>query len=268
MSTSPDAAQPPRKPKGRSPGFPAVDLQTAIGRARQLYEVDRQHLVPVETIAQHWGYKSLNGPASLTLAALKKFGLISDEGVGAARRARVTDLAVNIIGNPVEPERQAATRAAALNPAIHREMWDKYGATLPSDANLEWELTRERGFTQGGAREFIKNFRATVAFAQLADGGTVAAQTPEVSEVQQDDDDATGGDRYMPPPGRRSVQRVRRMSEPAGAVYTIPLPGRAPVIVEGEFPVTEQQWAQFMAVLNAMKPGLVSEDQPDDAFGE
>lgn len=55
------------------------------------------------------------------------------------------------------------------------------------------------------------------------------------------------------------------MSENA-ASYTIPLMGGAAVVVEGEFPISEQEWAQFLAVLNAMKPGLVGE-RPGETTG-
>lgn len=34
------------------------------------------------------------------------------------------------------------------------------------------------------------------------------------------------------------------------------------IAVEGTFPITERDWNQFLAVLNAMKPGLV-EDEPE-----
>ncbi len=37
----------------------------------------------------------------------------------------------------------------------------------------------------------------------------------------------------------------------------VPLLGSPPVIVEGKFPVSEAEWTYLMAVLSAMKPGLV-----------
>ena len=51
----------------------------------------------------------------------------------------------------------------------------------------------------------------------------------------------------------------------SGNVLTIPVPiiGGKPVTVEGEFPISEAAWTQFMAVLNAMKPGLVRDSEPD-----
>jgi hypothetical protein len=35
-------------------------------------------------------------------------------------------------------------------------------------------------------------------------------------------------------------------------------------MVEGNFPITERDWNQLIAVLNAMKPGLVAA-APDDS---
>ena len=248
----------PKRPKGRSPSYPAVDLETAIHRARQLYEKERQHPAPVATVAGHWGYKSLNGPAALTLAALKKFGLVEDEGSGDARRARVSDLAVGILAHPDDAQRRAAIQDAALRPPIHREMWEKYGDSLPSDAALRWELTRDRGFTETGASEFIPEYQSTVAFAQL--GGRVSLST-QASDRGSDDD---GYERHPEVELVGRSPRQRRMTSEVARSFPIPLPGGATVVVEGEFPITEQDWALFMAVLNAMKPGLVAAKPQSD----
>jgi len=254
-----------RRPKGRSPSYPAINLESAIQRAQALYTKERQHSTPVATIVKHWGYKSSSGPASLTLAALKKFGLVEDEGVGAARRAKVSDLAVNIIANPDSSARLAAIQEAALRPPIHHELWERYGSAPPSDDKLRWELTRERGFTGTGANEFIPEYRATIGFAQLA-GGAVAPQASATHVVAEDKADDTGtraSSRSTP-----LAPRSHRSTELA-TTYTIPLISGSSVVVEGPFPVSERDWTQLMAVLAAMKPGLVSdglhsEDSPDE----
>lgn len=48
---------------------------------------------------------------------------------------------------------------------------------------------------------------------------------------------------------------------PTEGVQSYPIPialtGRTPVIISGPFPLSEQEWIQFNAVLNAMKPVLV-----------
>lgn len=249
-----DPVQGQAKKKGRSPSYPAVSLPAAIERAKTLWEHERQHPTPVETIVQHWGYRSFNGPASLALAALKKFGLVEDEGTGTDRIAKVSDLAVEIIANPDAAARLEAIRDAALRPSIHRELWDKYGVVLPSDANLKWELTRQRGFTETGATEFIPEYRETIAFAQLDASASLPTQDDEPEREDEDDGAEV--------PRSSSARRRRRMSE--SVTYAVPVAVGADVTVEGRFPLTEAEWNQFMAVLTAMKPGLVAERHASD----
>jgi hypothetical protein len=237
-----------KRTKGRSPLYPSINLETAIQRARQLYEKERQHATPVAAIAAHWHYKSLNGPASQVLAALKKYGLIDDEGSGADRKAKLSPLADVILAHPDEAMRKAAIREAALNPAMHQELWDKYHQDLPSDSNLHWELTHDRGFTETGASEFIPVYRATIAFAQLA------SHVPE--PTQGSDNQDVGGHDDSDQPEREPV-RQRSASTGTTRSYAIPLIEGGAVVVEGQFPISEQDWHQFTTVLNAMKPGLV-----------
>jgi hypothetical protein len=117
-------------------------------------------------------------------------GFGADEGKGVGRRASLTDLAVDILENPDPRTRDEALRWAALSPSIHRELWEKYGNAPPSDVNLKWMLTRERGFTETGAAEFIRVYKDTVAYAQL---DSTVAVLPQ-SAVQEDRDDDDGDD--------------------------------------------------------------------------
>jgi hypothetical protein len=255
---------PARKSKSRSPSYPAINLETAIQRARLLYDKERHYLTPVATIASHWGYRSLNGPAMGAIAALKKYGLLDEEGAGEARKAKLSELADVILVHPDESQRKAAIREAALRPPMHREMWDKYRDQLPSEQNLLWELTRNRGFTETGAKEFIPVYRATVAFAQLGedDRPSEPAPTPVSLEFQDDQDD----DNQNREPEHSSSRRERHQAGETARSYNVPLIDNGAIVVEGQFPITERDWNQFIAVLTAMKPGLVAtlpEDRAD-----
>lgn len=243
-----------KKPRVRSPSYPAIDLETGVRRAGELWEQERQYPASVDTIVKHWGYRSFNGPASLTLAALKKFGLVDDEGTGKERVAAVSDLAVNILANPDEEARLTAIQEAALRPAIHRELWQKYGPNLPSEANLRWELTRQRNFSERGAEEFIPNYRATLAFAQLNSADKTEPRTLEQMGERPEDDE------QLVPPRKPERQRQRSGGVSESGVLTIPVPvaGRSPITVELEIPITEEAFNQFLAVLHAMKPGLLA----------
>jgi hypothetical protein len=84
----------------------------------------------------------------------------------------LTKLAMEIL-NPDSPTKVEALRKAALLPELHKELWDEYKEKLPSDGTLEFRL-RNRQFTGPGAKAFITQFKATLAFAGLTPGGEKA----------------------------------------------------------------------------------------------
>lgn len=246
-----------RRRAGRSPSFPAINLETAIRRARELYERERQHPTPVEKIVHHWGYKGMTGPANLSVAALKKFGLLTDEGRGAERRGRLTHLAVDIIANPDLTARNVAIKQAALTPSAHRELWDRYGNELPSDANLRWELVRQRGFTESGAEDLIRGYKQTVAFAELEANDTALRVGDD--DTYGESDHVAGPDLHEPDLPMASSSQAADVRSPSGASrFAIPIFNGRTVVVEGDFPLSEEDWNQFTAVLSAMKPALVA----------
>ena len=77
--------------------YPGIDLKLALQRSHALYQVERNHAAPVETILAHWGYKANSGKGLVILAALKKFGLLLDEGSGKGRKARLSEDAIKIV---------------------------------------------------------------------------------------------------------------------------------------------------------------------------
>jgi hypothetical protein len=251
-----DAAR--RKARGRSPSYPGIPLGTAIDRARTIYEHEGRHAAPMDAITRHWGYKSpLSGPASVTYAALKKFGLLADEGSGSSRMGKLTPLALDIL---LHPNPLAMIQEAVLRPPIHRELWEQYGRDLPSDATLRHSLVARGGFTERGFEEFIQNYRESIAFAKLAESDLSRAEESHHNE------DGAEPDVVNPEPLQEDPQQgnpqQRWMGRVSGNILKIPIPlvGAPPVTIEGEFPISEAAWAQLIAVLNAMKPGLVIDD--------
>ena len=243
--------------KGRSPSYPAVDLSRALELAEMAYASARQHPVDPEAVFSAWGMKLRSSRALVTIAALKKFGLLESmpqRGPGSGK-VRVTDLALNIMHDDREgsSERADRIRQAALRPSIHDELWKHYSGDLPDNQTLRFHLLRERGFTEFGANEFISQFRRTIAFAGLRpDNGQ--------SEENGDKVGPDEGDPMTPQPSSNQINPVARSSGGMREV-PIPIPGSAWPLLKAGFPLTEEAWDQMLEVLKAMKPGLIQPKQ-------
>ena len=248
--------------KGRSPAYPGVDLRDALELARKLYDKEHRHSAAPETVFEHWKLPANSSYGLVALSALKKFGLLDTfpQRSPQSGHVKVSDTALNILLDSREDasERTEAIRQVALKPDIHAELWKKYAGQLPSDPNLRFHLTRERGFTERGADEFIGEFRRTIAFAGLDPSHSLSDET----------DDKMGGEEAPP----MSTSQQADIEVPAGRVgltgqkpsvsvqfreVPIPIQGSAWPALKAAFPLTEEAWAQMIAVLQAMKPGLV-----------
>lgn len=250
MTTDAAASAPPKKRKGRSPSYPGIPLDEALERARVLYSRDRLAAIAVDTVLDHWGYKPKSGAGLVALAALLKFGLLVDEGSGAARRARLSEDARRIILDEREDssERDELIRTAALRPTIHRQLWERYNGALPSDANLRHYLLIEKSFTESGVSDFIREFRRTVDFARLSESDSLtpdaADKTPEAKQ-------------QIKPPAPPGMGQ--QMDDGATQTLVLPISGtdQWPMLVVPKR-MTEAAWNQMVTVLEAMKPGILA----------
>lgn len=148
-----------RKPtKERSPNFPFVSLETAIRRAQEFYAVEKRGIAPVKVAAKHWNYSPNSSGALQTMAALKSYGLMNDEGSGDQRKVRLTDLALRILldARPNSTERLEYMRRAALAPQVAGDIYAQWPHDLPSEANLRHYLVFDRKFNEEAARKVVK----------------------------------------------------------------------------------------------------------------
>jgi len=250
---------PERKTKRpRSPSYPGIGLEQAIERARELYKKESRNAAPIDAILSHWGYKPKSGAGGVVVAALKKFSLLDDEGSGEGRTARLTDLGLDIILAPEgSPERRKAIQQAAVMPGIHQELLEKFPSGLPSDETLIYYLTRDRQFTDGAARELADELRATLAFAGLSHAGDILGSVADDKPIEEARVMTPVAD---PPLTRQTHESRLQPLTPEGRqrAVQLPVPGTSWVTLQGEFPMTEEAWDQMIALLSAMKPGLVA----------
>jgi len=166
----------------RGPNYPYIDLPTALQRVRQIYDNEGRNPAPVTSIATHWNYKPTSSSTDKVIGALNAYGLINSTGGGDDRMIQISDRARDIIEDEreVSKERDEALRLAALGPSIHRDIREKYGASLPSDATLRTYLIRDRGYNPKKADGIIANYRATVQHANL-DSAPLLEDNPQSS---------------------------------------------------------------------------------------
>lgn len=252
-----------KKNKPRSPGYPAIDLEKAIEKARELHKQLGRHEADETSVYKILGYAGRSGTSATVLAALKAFGLVEASGAGW----KISQLANRIFidNRPDTTEKAAMIREAALKPAMHKYMFDTYGATkdLPADSVMEFHLQDVKAFTAQGAKQFIEEYKATMAFVGGTDGANMSSdgedETPEEVQMNVHSEPSrtlnTGATRLPDQPLSPGMREV-----------PIPIAGSVWPSIKAPFPLTEAAWTQMILVLNAMKPGLVTLSvNPDDA---
>lgn len=250
------AGKPKTRHKHRSPNAPAISLDEALVRVRKVYERERRHPATFSAFAAAWGMSPKSSGAKQAMAALRRFKLVSDtSGDGA----KVSDIAVRLIlAERGSPEWRDAARAAALAPEVHMTMWNKYGGGLPSDGSLLLYLV-DQGFSEEAGMDFLKQYRRTLAFAQLdtAEHGPDAATSPAsdtVPAMQQDTITLVDTGAGLAPPARPQPPQPQR-PRPAEELR-MPLFGKAMLTVSWSQPLTKAEWKAMVQALEAQGPVL------------
>jgi len=193
-----------KKPRHRSPNYPTVGLREAVDRVRKLYLADGKAGAPAELAAVHIGFAKPHGQAMSVLAALKKFGLVSEVN----GRWVPTQRAIEILNLPEPDERRLrALRDAALSPEIYRQLVKAHkDSGWPKNDVLESELKTYRNFNPNSVGAFVKDLKDSLEFAGLSDLGALELEREEDSDVLEVPD-ATKDKQQQPltppPPGQR-----------------------------------------------------------------
>lgn len=166
--------------KSRSPRYPQMSLQDAIGRIKMVYEKEHTHKADREVIATDMGYAGLNGASAAVIASLRQYGLL--ERAGDAMK--VSEDATAILELPVgDPERSAAIQRVAFAPQLFAELNEAFGSTLPSNENLRLHLVK-RGFNRNAANTLIRTYRDTLSLVKEEGQGYDAETSTDVSSQE------------------------------------------------------------------------------------
>ncbi len=157
------------KKRTRSPSYPILDLESAIEKAKEFFEAEGSNLVPAGVVPICWGLKENSSVGNRYISALLQYGIFDDEGTGTERKIFLTDLGKRIVLDERENsvELQQAIKEAALEPHIHKELWEKWGPEIPSNANMKFHLVKGLSFNQKKVDKFINIYRNTIDYANL-----------------------------------------------------------------------------------------------------
>lgn len=249
----------------RSPNYPGVDLKFAVERAQRLWETQQTHPAAFEVVMKNLGYSARSGAGSVTFGALKRFGLLEDV---EDRRSKLTPLGIEVVRGETTGQRDFdKLREAALFPKVHRAIWDQYGSDLPSDSVIVFDL-EQKGFTAGGAAEFLGEWKRTMAFAKLAEtGANVSSETD--SQPENLEESAPMSSPTVQNPRPPTAQETPAQSVPLGSqTLSFPLMDGQWASLSVPIPMSEEAWEHFMRVLQTMKPAATARSFPTEPDSE
>ncbi len=154
---------------GRGPSYPYVGLEDAISFARKVYDYAKRGPAPVDSlITEALKYSATSSTGVKVLAALRSFGLIEDAGGANGKSVKITQRSIRILfDDPESSERKDAIKNAALSPKWYEYCWKKWGSDMPPA--MKHNLLVEHGFVESTVEGFLKDYRATIAYAGLLD---------------------------------------------------------------------------------------------------
>jgi hypothetical protein len=179
--------------RDRSPAYPIIPLGAALERLAQFEAHFKRSAARPEKVGDAWSIKA-KAHADRIAAALRYFGLLEYSGAGNARSVAVSELGRNYLRAQQEKTKQEIIAAVALKPKQIATFWNEWGADRPADAACLDQLVLKNGFSEAGARDFLKVYDATIAYAKQSPDAKIMAH-----EVVDDDNGSQRDDQGLPP---------------------------------------------------------------------
>jgi len=163
--------------RDRSPGYPVVSLEMALQRLAEFEAHFKRSGARAEKVGDAWGIAA-KPYAGRIVAALRYYGILDYQGSGTDRIVVVSDEGREYLRAQQEDTKQEVIREAALRPTAIAKFWSKWGVDHPADAARLDELILDNGFSEAGARHFLKVYDATISYAKLSDSDKMVSYEP------------------------------------------------------------------------------------------
>lgn len=265
-----------KRARHRSRNYPALTLQEAVQRAKELYEHIRNHFAPLAVVVGHWDYSPKSSSGLRVVSAVMQYGLLEEgEGSGTNKQLRLSQLAKTILHHHDAREIRKALAEAALKPALHSELWEKYGSSLPSDKVLIWELTQSTaGNSEGTLNDrvvpsFLENYKSTLEFAGLTESDILDDRDSEIPA----DDDRHGTEEFRESDAKQPPRRTESTAMPEANTSVgyldlkILLPTGQEAILRTP-PLNEDTFEFLQRALELFKPGLMARNSKAKGEGD
>jgi hypothetical protein len=207
----------PTKAAIRSPSYPNMPLREAIEAIGKIEKPYRASPIDRSNAVKLIGYSSLSGPANKALAALAAYGLLERAGKG---EARVTERARDILHAESEAQRKARLIEAAMEPALYRELRERFAdIPVPPIDGVITHLNR-KGFNPNAVRPAAKAFLETMSYLQEvgatdSHGLSGSSEGASDNEAEPPQDAMTPQDQQLKPPPAKTgmMQEVFNLDE-------------------------------------------------------
>lgn len=207
--------------RDRSPAYPFVPLEIALTRLAEFETYFKRRAARRGKVGEAWSIKS-QAYADRTLAALGYFGLLEYRGAGKDRQIVISDEGRKYLRTQQEETKREVVQAAAIRPRQIAKFWNEWGIDRPVEAACLDELVLKNGFSEAGAREFLKVYDATISYAGLSDSDKKESDYGTKSET------AGGEGAAMP-----TAMKPAHVRGPAPPMASLPI-GRPRIVMNGD----------------------------------
>jgi len=170
--------------RDRSPAYPVVALETALAKLAEFEAHYKRTPARPEKVGDAWNINT-KAYADRIAAALRYFGLLEYQGSGKDRSIVVSETGRKYLRAQQEELKRQIVKELALRPRQIANHWNNWRADRPADAAC-LDALMDEGFSEGGARDFLKVYDATITYAKLSDSDKAPA------DGQREEDEPEG----------------------------------------------------------------------------
>ena len=172
--------------RDRSPAFPVIALDAALEKLAEFDAHYKRTAARSEKVGEAWDIKT-KAYADRIAAALRYYGLLEYHGSGKERSVIISENGRKYLRAQQDELKREIVKASALRPKQIAMHWNEWGADRPADAAC-LDALMDEGFSEGGARDFLKVYDATITYAKLTDSD----KAPLVEGESEDESEQSG----------------------------------------------------------------------------